>query len=95
VVVAATFRINQAFELKSRGMLMVAGQIVDGVIRVGDRTSDLGPDLVVSAVEMLTRSDRTCDVALGFRYSDEAELELLRRRASAGTTLAIASSEST
>lgn len=74
-------------------MLMVVGEVVDGVIRVGDRTSDLGRNLVVSGVEMLTRSDRTCDVALGFRYSDETDLELLRQRASERATLAIVSSE--
>ena len=40
---AGTFRIKEVFELRSRGMVMVTGEMSDGVIRVGDRASGLGP----------------------------------------------------
>jgi hypothetical protein len=74
---------------------MIAGQIVDGVVRVGDRASGLGRDFPVAAVEMLTRSDRSCDVALGVRCADDDELAVLRRSATIGMELSLSSSEST
>jgi hypothetical protein len=86
---ATTFRIRETFELKSRGMLMVVGEIVEGHVRVGDHVSRLGRDRPIDAVEMLTRSDRSCSVALGFRYSDEAELAQLRQRLASSSTLTI------
>jgi hypothetical protein len=91
--VATTFRIRETFELKSRGMLMVVGEIVEGDVRVGDRVSGLGRDLPVEAVEMLTRSDRSCSVALAFRYSDEAELAQLRQRLASSSTLTITAAD--
>jgi hypothetical protein len=90
--VAAVFRIKQVFELRSRGMLMIAGEIVSGVIRIGDRTTGLGREVSVAAVEMLTRSDRTCDVALGVRYSDDEDLARLEGSAATGAELSISSS---
>ena len=57
---------------------MVVGEVVSGTVRPGDRASRSGLEFVVSAVEMLTRSDRKCDVALGFRYSDDELLTQLK-----------------
>jgi len=57
---------------------MVVGEIVSGVVRAGDRASAPGSSFVVAAVEMLTHSDRTCDIALGFRYSDDEQLAQLK-----------------
>jgi hypothetical protein len=76
-------------------MLMIAGEILDGVVRVGDRASGLGGDFPVAAVEMLTRSDRSCDVALGVRYADDDDLARLRRSATAGMELRLSSGDST
>jgi len=76
-------------------MLMIVGEIIDGVVRVGDRASGLGRDVSVAGVEMLTRSDRSCDVALGVRYTDDDDLERLRASATSGQELSLASGEST
>jgi len=76
-------------------MLMIVGEILDGVVRVGDRISGLGRDVSVAGVEMLTRSDRSCDVALGVRYADDDDLERLQRSALPGMELGLASDEST
>ena len=92
---AARFRIKEAFELRSRGMLMIAGEILDGVIRVGDRASGLPRDVSVAAVEVLTRSDRSCDVALGVRYTDDGDLTRLRQAATGGVELNLSPGEST
>jgi hypothetical protein len=75
----STFRVKETFDLGARGMLMAIGEIVDGVVRIGDRVLGLGFELRVDAIEMITRSDRTCDVALGFRYADEATLTRLQQ----------------
>lgn len=49
------FRIKETFDLRSMRMLMVIGEVVSGVVRVGDRASPPGFEFVVAAVEMLTR----------------------------------------
>ena len=51
---ASTFRVKETFPLRSRAMLMVVGEIVEGVVRIGDRATVLGVDLSVAAIEMLT-----------------------------------------
>jgi hypothetical protein len=89
--VAAVFRIKQVFELRSRAMLMIVGDVVSGAIRVGDRATGLGREVSVAGVEMLTRADRTCDVALGVRYSDDEDLARLKGSAATGAELAISS----
>ena len=88
---AAVFRIKQAFELRSRGILVIAGEILSGTIRVGDRISGLGRDVSVAAVEALLRSDRSSDVALGVRYSDDEDLARLKGAAANGSEIAISS----
>lgn len=74
---------------------MIVGEILDGVIRVGDRTSGLGPEVPIVAVEMLTRSDRTCGVALGVRYADSDDLARLLRAATHGVELSVSPGELT
>ena len=73
---------------------MVVGEILDGVVGVGDWVSGLGREVSISGVEMLTRSGRPCDVALGLRYSDEGDLSRLRQHAVNGDILDITSSKS-
>jgi hypothetical protein len=75
-------------------MLMIVGEIVEGIVRVGDRASGLGRDFSVAGVEMVTRSDRTCDVALGVRYAGDEDLERLRGSAVSGLELSLSSGES-
>jgi hypothetical protein len=75
-------------------MLMAIGEIVDGVIRVGDRVIGLGFSLRVSGIEMLTRSEGACDIALGFRYGDEGDLARLQQNAAPGTLLRLESGDS-
>jgi hypothetical protein len=86
--VPSTFRVRETFDLRSRSILMATGEIVDGVIRVGDRVIGLGFTLRVSGIEMLTRSEGACDIALGFRYSDEGDLARLQQSAAPGTVAA-------
>ena len=73
---------------------MVIGEILEGVIHVGDRVSGLGRDLTIAAIEFLTRADRTSDVALGFRYADEEDLAQLRQGATDGLVLSISAADS-
>ena len=75
--VTSKFLIRELFTLASRGMLMVIGDITEGGVRIGARvTSGAEIDVPVAAIEMLNRRspEKTGVVALGFRYSDEAEL---------------------
>ncbi len=53
---------------------MVIGDVVAGLVRAGDRASTTDASFPVAAVEIVTHSDRRCDVALGFRYSDAGQL---------------------
>src|SRR5579871_3490867 len=87
--VTAVFRIKQTLELRSGGMLMIVGEIVSGVIRVGDRISGLGREIPIAAVGNLTRVDRSCDVTVGVRYTDEGDLGRLKGFATTGRELII------
>ena len=77
------FRVKSTFDLKSREMLMMIGDVVSGLARAGDRASAAELSFTIAAVEMLCHSDRRCDVALGFRYTDPAQLSQLERLAAA------------
>ncbi len=72
-------------------MLMVIGEVVDGLVRIGDRVVGPGFELRVDGIEMLTRSDRTGDIALGFRYTDESALTRLQQCTMPGTMLQVES----
>lgn len=77
------FRVSETFDFKSRGMLMVMGDVLAGTIRPGDLASSGQVTFPIAAVEMVNRRDRAFNVALGFRYSNEEELAQLKAFASA------------
>jgi hypothetical protein len=81
------FRIENTFDHKSRGMLMVIGDVITGKVRPGDVASAGETSFPIALIEMLCRRDRTCGVALGFRYTDEEQLARLNAFASSVTEL--------
>ena len=77
----ALFHVREAFALESRGLFVMAGSVVDGVVRPGmiaavPRSSGVSLDAVVSAVEFLLRSDHQEEVCLCVSGEDDAELAM-------------------
>ena len=87
---AAVFRIKQVFELRSRGMLMIVGEVLTGDVRVGDHASGLARETAVASVETICRLDGSrCDIALGIRFSDDQDLVRLTRSVTIGGDLVL------
>lgn len=79
----ARFRVHDTFTLQSRRMFVIAGDIVEGTVRVGMQVEvplndSLSVTAPVAAVEFVDGPGPQSRVGLGIRYEDDDELEMLR-----------------
>ena len=89
----ARFLVEDSFPVRSRRIFVVHGQILDGVLRIGQRVrTPLGLDVPVSGVEfaLLSATAGRENPALTFTYESDAQLARWQALAMAGETLELA-----
>ena len=91
----ATFKVAGSFELKSRGLFVVFGEIVGGVLRAGMQVSaplqgELSVTGTIASVEFVDDRARGKGYpALTFHVDEPAELEIWRSLIEEGTLLRV------
>jgi hypothetical protein len=86
----ARFLVEQSFPLRSRQLFVVHGQILDGVLRIGQSVrAPQGIDAPVAGVEfaLLSATEGRENPALTFRYGSDAQLARWQALALGGATL--------
>jgi len=87
---AARFRVEDTFEIASRGIFVAHGEILAGTVRSGQHVvTPPGLSAPVDAVEsaLLSATGGRANVALCFRYRDREELARWQGLTLAGRTL--------
>jgi hypothetical protein len=81
----ARFRVDHCFELESRRLFVLAGEILEGDVAVGmtlsrETADGVVPISCIEAIEYLTFVERkpAAEVALCLTYASEDELDVFR-----------------
>lgn len=87
---SARFLVEGTFQVRSRRLFIVHGQVLDGTVRVGqvvERPDGLGAAVRAVKFALLSAREGRENPALGFEYRDENELVRWQALALRGKTL--------